>query len=165
MWQSIQFLGVQILAVVIGCLWSFVFTWITMKIIGMCVIIDIDAATDHIGLDAHQIGEQSYQFIETTDENKLNYALCKACKEGNYLNVLKILTDQNNSKFDIDFKDYDSRTALHIAAAYNHIDVVKLLLKSGADAMIYDRWDGLAILISGILGSKLCKAASDGDLK
>merc|ERR1712228_439466 len=75
MWQSIQFLGVQILAVVVGCLWSFVFTWITMKIIGMCVTIDIDAATDHIGLDTQQIGEKSYQFIETADENKLNYAL------------------------------------------------------------------------------------------
>merc|ERR1712228_260553 len=87
----------------------------------------------------------SYQFIETADENKLNYALCKACKEGNYLNVLKILTDQHGHELDIDFIDHDSRTALHIAAAYNHIDVVKLLLKSGADAMIYDRWDGLAI--------------------
>merc|ERR1712228_1136852 len=87
----------------------------------------------------------SYQFIETADENKLNYALCKACKEGNYLNVLKILTDQHGHELDIDFIDHDSRTALHIAAAYNHIDVVKLLLKSGADASIYDRWDGLAI--------------------
>merc|ERR1712228_163159 len=87
----------------------------------------------------------SYQFIETADENKLNYALCKACKEGNYLNVLKILTDQHGHELDIDFIDHDSRTALHIAAAYNHIDVVKLLLKSGADASIYDRWDVLAI--------------------
>jgi len=66
--------------------------------------------------------------------------------------VLKTLTESSSSDtegsraiVDVDFRDHDNRTALHIAAAYNHIDIVELLLKVGADTTIVDRWDGLPI--------------------
>ncbi|EME32614.1 Probable serine/threonine-protein kinase [Galdieria sulphuraria] len=41
---------------------------------------------------------------------------------------------------DISFADYDQRTPLHIAASEGHIDMVRLLLKNGANAFVSDRW-------------------------
>ena len=38
--------------------------------------------------------------------------------------------------------DYDKRTALHLAAGEGRLDVVKLLVKAGADVNAEDRWGG-----------------------
>uniref|UniRef100_A0A672IZR6 glutaminase n=1 Tax=Salarias fasciatus TaxID=181472 RepID=A0A672IZR6_SALFA len=50
------------------------------------------------------------------------------------------------SSMDMDQKDYDSRTALHIAAAEGHIDVVKFLTEiCKVDPFAEDRWGNLAV--------------------
>uniref|UniRef100_A0A8C5NAD8 glutaminase n=1 Tax=Gouania willdenowi TaxID=441366 RepID=A0A8C5NAD8_GOUWI len=47
---------------------------------------------------------------------------------------------------DMDQKDYDSRTALHVAAAEGHLDVVKFLTKTcKVDPFVADRWGNLPI--------------------
>lgn len=42
---------------------------------------------------------------------------------------------------DVNFRDYDSRTALHLACAEGCLDVVELLLQNGAETLARDRWD------------------------
>ncbi|XP_041673420.1 glutaminase 2b [Cheilinus undulatus] len=50
------------------------------------------------------------------------------------------------SSMDMDLKDYDSRTALHIAAAEGHIEVVKFLTETcRVDPFVRDRWGNLPI--------------------
>lgn len=46
------------------------------------------------------------------------------------------------SNVDINRGDYDSRTALHLAANEGRVDIVKLLCKNGADVNVMDRWGG-----------------------
>ncbi|KAL9186070.1 hypothetical protein ACHAXT_005308 [Thalassiosira profunda] len=47
-----------------------------------------------------------------------------------------------NNAIDINKGDYDSRTALHLAAGEGHLDVVKYLCKRGANVNAEDRWGG-----------------------
>uniref|UniRef100_A0A8C9XSP0 glutaminase n=1 Tax=Sander lucioperca TaxID=283035 RepID=A0A8C9XSP0_SANLU len=50
------------------------------------------------------------------------------------------------SSMDMDLKDYDSRTALHISAAEGHIDVVKFLTDTcKVDPFVEDRWGNLPV--------------------
>lgn len=42
--------------------------------------------------------------------------------------------------FDINKGDYDSRTALHLAAGEGHVAIVEALCKAGADVNVEDRW-------------------------
>ncbi|HCH61950.1 MAG TPA: glutaminase A, partial [Deltaproteobacteria bacterium] len=53
--------------------------------------------------------------------------------------------------FNLNQGDYDRRTALHLAAADGHADVVEFLLKTGVDSNALDRWNGTA-LNDAILG-------------
>lgn len=41
----------------------------------------------------------------------------------------------------VNYADYDKRTALHLACAEGHLEVVKVLLNAGADVLFKDRWD------------------------
>ena len=43
---------------------------------------------------------------------------------------------------DINKGDYDKRTALHVAAAGGHLDVIEYLCIKGADVNVEDRWGG-----------------------
>lgn len=45
----------------------------------------------------------------------------------------------------VNFRDYDSRTALHLAAAYGHFKVVKYLVNHGAVVTIKDRFGNTPI--------------------
>ena len=42
----------------------------------------------------------------------------------------------------VNFRDYDRRTALHVAASEGHLDVVRLLVQLGARVNRSDRWGG-----------------------
>lgn len=42
----------------------------------------------------------------------------------------------------LNFRDYDRRTALHVAASEGHVDVCKLLVERGAKVNRSDRWGG-----------------------
>lgn len=56
------------------------------------------------------------------------------------INKMKTILD----KVDIDTADYDKRTALHLAAAEGHYDIVDFLIKNGADIHLKDRWGNTA---------------------
>lgn len=47
----------------------------------------------------------------------------------------------------VNFRDIDGRTALHIAACQGHNDVVQLLLRSGAEVDVMDRWGSTVTFI------------------
>ncbi|KAI4827881.1 hypothetical protein KUCAC02_031243 [Chaenocephalus aceratus] len=50
------------------------------------------------------------------------------------------------SSMDMDLKDYDSRTALHISAAEGHADVVKFLTETcKVNPFVEDRWGNLPV--------------------
>ncbi|KAK1420383.1 hypothetical protein QVD17_21930 [Tagetes erecta] len=56
--------------------------------------------------------------------------------EGNIEGIKELL----DSGTDVNFKDIDNRTALHVAACQGFCDVAELLLKGGADVDPKDRW-------------------------
>lgn len=57
--------------------------------------------------------------------------------EGNVAEIDSLLSKE---LVNVNFADFDSRTALHVAACEGHADVIKLLLASGADVNAHDRW-------------------------
>ena len=48
---------------------------------------------------------------------------------------------------DVNFRDIDGRTALHVAACQQRTDVVDLLLQRGAEVDPRDRWGSTVILL------------------
>ncbi|OEU16662.1 ankyrin, partial [Fragilariopsis cylindrus CCMP1102] len=42
----------------------------------------------------------------------------------------------------VNFRDYDRRTPLHIAASEGHLEICKLLLERGSKINRSDRWGG-----------------------
>jgi ankyrin repeat protein len=77
--------------------------------------------------------------------------VCHIAKLG-YVNFLKEL-----KSYGVDFKkgDYDGRTALHIAAREDHLDVVTLLLKEGCNPNAVDIF-GRSPLFEAILKRNKC---------
>ena len=61
--------------------------------------------------------------------------LLNACKKNNKGTVLEVLS----KGCDINFADYDNRTALHVACSENHLDLVNLLIEKGINK-VKDRW-------------------------
>ena len=59
-------------------------------------------------------------------------------------------------KIDLDKGDYDSRTALHLAAAAGHQEIVSFLISKGASVNIIDNWGGTP-LVSFLNMYKLAK--------
>lgn len=61
-----------------------------------------------------------------------------------------------DSGIDVNFRDIDDRTALHVAACQGLTDVVSLLLERGADVDPKDRW-GSTVSKNSISNVKNCK--------
>ncbi|CAI5514490.1 unnamed protein product, partial [Closterium sp. Naga37s-1] len=62
--------------------------------------------------------------------------LCRLASSSNSHQLARLLefgADPNSA-------DYDGRTALHVAAAEGHLNVVKVLLQGGASPSVRDRW-------------------------
>ncbi len=68
--------------------------------------------------------------------------LLLAAARGDLNMVRRLLQDQNNN-ITVNFRDYDRRTALHVAASEGHLHMVKCLVEE-FDCMINrsDRWGG-----------------------
>lgn len=58
---------------------------------------------------------------------------------GNEQEILRILEQRPQL---LNFRDYDRRTALHVAASEGHVSVCKLLVEKGAKVNRSDRWGG-----------------------
>jgi len=68
--------------------------------------------------------------------------LLQAAALGSKVNMEAIL--EKRPRF-VDFRDYDRRTAMHVAASEGHIEVCKFLVERGARINRSDRWGGSAL--------------------
>lgn len=66
----------------------------------------------------------------------------KLCTEGDLSSVEKHLESYPS---DYRFADIDKRTGLHVAVEHGHLPVVELLVKSGANILVADRWKRTAL--------------------
>jgi len=62
--------------------------------------------------------------------------MCFAASKGNLKEVKRLL----HKRADYNAKDYDSRTALHVAACGDHLSVVEFLFLQKAPLNVLDRW-------------------------
>jgi ammonium transporter Rh len=65
-------------------------------------------------------------------------SLINAAFSGNMDDMKRLLENKVNPNS----KDYDNRTALHVAAGRQNVEAVELLLSYGADPKATDNWDG-----------------------
>ena len=82
---------------------------------------------------ADEVNGQDADGLEQIDAN---IRLMYLANEGDLQGILELL----DSGVDVNFKDIDDRTALHVAACQNNADVVELLLTKGAEINPEDRW-------------------------
>ncbi|XP_040015429.1 glutaminase 2b isoform X2 [Xiphias gladius] len=90
----------------------------------------------------HFVKKQDPRRQDGDDRNKSVFNLMFAAYSGD----VSALRRFSLSSTDMDLKDYDSRTALHIAAAEGHIDVVNFLTETcKVDPFVEDRWGNLPV--------------------
>ena len=70
---------------------------------------------------------------------------CKLLQQaalGNLEYIQRMVMEKFNGDrhFLVTFRDYDRRTALHVAAAEGHLDICKFLVENGAHINRSDRW-------------------------
>ncbi|KAJ9153250.1 hypothetical protein P3X46_026711 [Hevea brasiliensis] len=73
---------------------------------------------------------------EELEEIDPGVRLMYSANEGNLDGIRELL----NSAIDVNFRDIDNRTALHVAACQGYANVVALLLDNGAEVDTKDRW-------------------------
>ncbi|XP_076597229.1 glutaminase 2b [Chaetodon auriga] len=90
----------------------------------------------------HFVKKQDPRRQDGDDRNKSVFNLMFAAYSGDVSALRRFAL----SSMDMDLKDYDSRTALHIAAAEGHIEVVKFLTETcKVDPFVEDRWGNLPV--------------------
>jgi len=127
--------------------------------------------------------------VDPRDEEALGQELCKACAKGDLDTVTRLVESQAS----VNSLMYDRRSALHLASAEGHLEIVKFLVERKADVRAKDRWgaDALKDALRGnhtkvstllkekgalgltdehsdhsmTMGEKMCNAASKGDLE
>ena len=72
------------------------------------------------------------------DEVSTSSELCELAKRGATDRLSLILS----CSAEVNAKDYDKRTALHLAASEGNVPIVKLLVERNADINAVDRWGG-----------------------
>ena len=87
----------------------------------------------------HSVTHSECQSIIPEDNTVKLQRLINASSQGNldYVKELKGLIDYNSV-------DYDGRSALHLAAAEGHYDIVEYLIEEGVDTSLKDRWGNTA---------------------
>ncbi|KAM4613321.1 glutaminase kidney isoform, mitochondrial-like isoform 2-T2 [Polymixia lowei] len=90
----------------------------------------------------HFVKKQDPRRQDGDDRNKSVFSLMFAAYSGDVSALRRFAL----SLMEMDLKDYDSRTALHIAAAEGHIDVVEFLTETcKVNPFVKDRWGNLPI--------------------
>jgi glutaminase len=87
----------------------------------------------HFDTKCHKKNKLSF---DDFDEEMLVQALIDGAAKGNKEKIIKILA---TGKVDINHSDYDNRTALHLATAEGHLEIVKYLVENGAEIYVKDR--------------------------
>ena len=102
---------------------------------------DFDA-TRHSRLKGTGYLASEISLATPTDVFAAGCTLLQLCAIGN----LPSVKDYVSSVFkNVNFRDYDRRTALHVAASEGHLDVVKYLVTKGANVNRSDRWGGSSL--------------------
>lgn len=131
----------QLVAVVITVGWTAIFTWLLMRFMRRFVGIDVSPQAEEKGLDYVQIGEQAYDEtlapILDLGADVLTTKLIDAAKAGNLARVKALVQVGAQTEA----SDYDGRSAMHLAAASGHVEILKYLkAQHGVDISIVDRY-------------------------
>lgn len=90
----------------------------------------------------HFVKKQDPRRQERDERDKSIFSLMFAAYSGDVSALRRFAL----SSMDMGLKDYDSRSALHIAAAEGHADVVRFLTEScNVDPFVKDRWGNLPV--------------------
>jgi ankyrin repeat protein len=131
----------QCVAVVVTVLWTAFFTWLLMRFMRRFVGIDVSPEAEEKGLDFVQIGEQAYDEtlapILDLGVEVLTAKLIDAAKAGNLARVKALV----QAGAPAEAADYDGRSAMHLAAASGHVDILQYLQSQhGCDISAVDRY-------------------------